>query len=314
MYWVKARFDHAVAHALERDGADVVVGMWGSSLATFEAAGANCIKVLNYVNSRPEYHNRYLRELALLPPGHPEMVPARTSELVEREMAIADIILVPSEFVAAQMPEFGHKVSIVPYGVDPVAFAERPATPQRGHSVVFVGQISHRKGISTLFAAARRLPRLSFKMIGPLVSPEVLDKLPANVHYAGKVVHNEVSAAMQSADIFVLPSFEDSYGLVTTEAMAAGLPVVVSGNCGTSELISHRENGMVFSAGNVDELAEAIDELASDAGLRNRVGAAGQRKVLKSFTWEQYADRVLSSFLAMKSGAPGSGPVLSEGL
>jgi glycosyltransferase involved in cell wall biosynthesis len=303
MYWVKSRFDSAVARALERNGADIVIGMWGSSLETFKAAGPNCIKVLNYVNSRPEYHNRFLRELAQLRPGHPEMVPLRTSESVEREMAIADLLLVPSEFVAAQMPEYRDKVAIVPYGVDPVAFSRHEKPNSSECNVIFVGQISHRKGISTLLAAARRLPKISIRMVGPVVSPELLESLPSNVIYEGSALHQDVSSAMRSADLFVLPSLEDSYGLVTLEAMAAGVPVVVSRNCGTSELISHGESGMLFPAGDTSALVAAIDELVSSAELRARIGRAGQRKVLKGFTWEQYSDRVLQHIAAITVGA-----------
>jgi phosphatidylinositol alpha 1,6-mannosyltransferase len=79
------------------------------------------------------------------------------------------------------------------------------------------------------------------------------------------------------------------------EAMAAGSPVIVSANCGTSELISHGHDGFIFRAGDVSELAILIDTLASNPELRRTMAQRGQEKVLKSFTWEQYSDGVLDT-------------------
>jgi glycosyltransferase involved in cell wall biosynthesis len=296
MYWVKRRFDTEVARALAVEPGDVIVGLWGSSFQTFRAAGPRCLKVLHYLNSRPSHHNRYLRELANLPENHREMVPARTTDLVEGEMELADLLLVPSEFVAAQMPEHRHKVCVLPYGVDAKAFGRAPGgAVARTANVLYIGQISYRKGILTLFEAARRLPRLTFNMIGPVVSPAILRDPPPNVKYLGKAVHEDIPLAMRSADMFVLPSLEDAYPLVTMEAMAAGSPVIVSANCGTSELISHGHDGFIFRAGDVSELAILIDTLASNPELRRTMAQRGQEKVLKSFTWEQYSDGVLDT-------------------
>ena len=302
MYWVKSRFDIDVAQAIQADHSHVVIGMWGSCLSTFRAAGAKRLKVLNFVNSRPSYHNRFLRDLAQLGSHHSEMVPQRTCDLVEREMEIADLVLVPSEFVALQMAEYRTKVAVVPYGVDTSIFSGPSRRLDQDFNVLFVGQISHRKGISTLLAAARKMPNIRFTMIGPRVSPELLHELPSNVSYLGSAIHDELPSAMRSASVLVLPSFEDSYGLVTAEAMSAGIPVVVSGNCGSSELISHGQDGLVFPAGSVDEFIAAIELLARDRDLRERMGQAAEEKLRKSFTWEQYSDRVISRIAGMVPG------------
>jgi len=138
--------------------------------------------------------------------------------------------------------------------------------------------------------------------MGPVVSPELLRELPANAYYIGTPPHEDVPAVMRSADVFVLPSLEDSYGLVTAEAMGVGTPVVVSSNCGASEMIFNGQNGMAFPAGDTSALVSAIEILANDAGFRDRIAGRGQETVRESFTWQQYSDRVIRE-LTKKQGA-----------
>jgi glycosyltransferase involved in cell wall biosynthesis len=70
--------------------------------------------------------------------------------------------------------------------------------------------------------------------------------MPENVRWAGARLQGGVGAAMRDADLFVLlPSVEDAFGLVTLEAMASGLPVIVTDHVGASELIFHRKDGFM---------------------------------------------------------------------
>jgi len=299
MYWVKEQFDQEVSKRLPvfGDGC-VLIGMWGSSAASFQRAGAGCLKVLNYVNSRPSVHNKLLRDLAGLGPSHPEMIPPRTADRVENEMARADLLLVPSRFVAEQMPEYRNKVEVIPYGVNPNMFSGRLA-PQKPASaaaepftVLFLGQISHRKGVGILLEAAARLNSVHFRLVGPCVSRVLLQSLPKNVEYMGPVVHSQVPSIMRGSEAFVIPSVEDAYPLVTLEAMATGKPVIVSSNCGTSELISDRVNGLVFEAGSVNSLVSCIETLAADCELRHVIGNNARDVVESAHTWNHYGQRV----------------------
>jgi glycosyltransferase involved in cell wall biosynthesis len=294
MYWVKDRFDVGVALDIRRTEQDAFIGMWGSSLRSFRAAGNNCIKVLNYVNSRPRYHNLYLRQYACLEDNHPEMIPEPTAGRVEEEMALADLLLVPSTFIALQMPEYREKVVIAPYGVDITHFAPRPGHGNQTFNVLYLGQISHRKGLKTLLSAARLLPSLTFRLAGPLVSRELIASLPPNACYIGPVHPAETPELMRCADVFVLPSFEDAYPLVTMEAMASGVPPIVSSNCGTAELLADGKAGSVFRVADADDLARHIQRLFDYPEVRRKAGQEARDRVVSAHTWEQYAERVLS--------------------
>jgi glycosyltransferase involved in cell wall biosynthesis len=304
MYEVKGRFDRAVSERLGDERRDVMIGMYGSAartLATARALGE--LTVLNFVNSHPVYQNRFLRELGGLRDGHHELVAAKVAADVEREIEHADVILSPSRFVARQLWERGvppGKVVIMPYGVDPRGFQptsskERVDSPTTVRCL-FVGQIGHRKGVPTLLEAARRLRdrRLSFDLVGPIVSPEVLQRMPSNVVWRGPRVGSDVAETMRDADILVLPSLEDAYPLVTLEAMACGLPTIVSDHAGTSELITHGTDGFVIPAGNAAALADVIAMLVESRDRRHEIGIAARQRVEKGCSWGDYGKRVLS--------------------
>lgn len=292
MYWVKDRFDAAVAGHLRRHPVDAVVGMWGSTSRSF-AAAPKAVKLLNFVNSRPCFHNNYLFQYANLKPGNGEVLSPHVEVTVEEEMRLADIILVPSEFVARQMPEYAGKVRIQPYGVDLRQFAPGAPDPRFRCSVLFVGQICYRKGFRTLVEAARRMPTTSFCAVGPVVVPSLLKNLPGNLRYLGLVMHGELPAIMRSAAVFVLPSIEDSYGLVTLEAMASGTPVIVSDHTGTAEVVQHGKSGFIFRVADVDDLCGCIDAVVGNPALRESMSQAARGAVVSSYSWDHYSVEVL---------------------
>ena len=277
--------------------------MFGACSDIFTRArdsGVTC--VLNFVNSHPAYHNRILCELAGLPRNHPEMVPASTRDAVERELALADLVLVPSTFVARQLHDMDvtpGKVSVHPYGVDRQVFASRDpisSIEPPGIHVVFFGQLSYRKGLATLLDAASFLigEDISFSLIGPTVSPEAFAAIPGNVTVRPAISHSEAAAALSEADIFVMPSLEDAYCLAVVEAMAVGLPVIVTDHVGAAELVAATDAGDVVPAADAHALATAIRGLAYDAERREAAGRRAREAVVAGPSWEDYAARVAS--------------------
>lgn len=298
MYAAKMAFDRIVARELPQ--ADAVVGVFGSAALTLlRARQAGSLAVLNFVNSHPAEQNRFLEELGgLRGPSH-ELVPGRVGRRVERELGLADLVLVPSQFVADQLLRKGSpapRVAVIPYGVDLAAFT--PTVSPRSDGPVrclFVGQLSHRKGIPVLMRAARRLPGIEFLLTGPLVSPGVLRDLPPNVRRIPTMPHDGISEIMRESDIFVLPSIEDSYGLVVLEAMASGLPVIVTDHVGASEAIVHGVNGLIVPAGDDGELVSAIQRLADDVDIRSQMGSAARSSAAAGHSWVQYGTDAMSA-------------------
>jgi glycosyltransferase involved in cell wall biosynthesis len=299
---MKASFDGAVATLLNGVPHDAVLGLSASSEMTMRAASATGrLGVLHLVDSHPAAKNRYLRELGGLPAGHPELVAGDVSRRMERELEEAGLILVPSRFVAAQLAAAGvpaDRVAVEPRAVDVLEFSPAPAARGVAHEglrCLFVGQICHRKGIRFLLEAARRLEAMpvTFTLVGPMRSPELMHRLPSNVTWKGSASHQQIAAEMQGADVLLLPSLEDAFGLVTTEAMASGLPLVVSDHCGSSELVADGAAGIVIPAADSRALEDAIRSLLDEPDRRHAMGIEARRRMVAGRSWQSYGQCVL---------------------
>lgn len=321
MYRVKTQFDAAVASRLDREpAAGVLVGMYAASLESFRAVHQQGgLAVLNFVNSHPSERNRHLLELAGLEELHHELIPDWVTRRVEAELELADLVLAPSRYVAGQLVAHGvssGKIATLPYGVDLGAFhpPEQPARAQRTLECLYVGQISHLKGIRVLLEAARHCRGfpVRFRLIGPIVSREVLDGLPDNVVYEGTSPPGGVADAMRQSDIFVLPTIEDSFGLVVFEAMATALPVITTTHAGASELIEDGLDGLIVPPGDATALAEAVGRLVEQPELRHRIGEAARQKVQGAHSWEAYGKSVLAAIEACRNGTSPSAGTAAE--
>lgn len=127
------------------------------------------------------------------------------------------------------------------------------------------------------------------------------------VIFTGLLRDRERLAAFARADIFVLPARSEVRGLVTLEAMASQLPVVVTQECGFPE-VGDAQAGLVVRSAQVD-LISAITRLADDGTLRRTLGRNGRQLVERHFTWPSVADRMLSLYRSVLT-APRTSPPL----
>ncbi|HTQ31619.1 MAG TPA: glycosyltransferase [Opitutaceae bacterium] len=129
-------------------------------------------------------------------------------------------------------------------------------------------------------------------------------KLDTQVHFPGFLQYSDLPAAYGLASAFVLPSVSDQWGLVVNEAMAAGLPVLVSSRCGCApELVREGENGFTFDPENTGQLAGLMAELAGrDEAQRTAMGRRS-REIVSTFSPESFAQG-LEAALARACGSP----------
>jgi len=106
----------------------------------------------------------------------------------------------------------------------------------------------------------------------------------------------DVTAIMNAADIFVLPSLAEPFGLVILEAMALGKPVVATAAGGPMEIVAEGETGLLIPPRDPPALAEAICSLVADADQRRRMGEAGRKRFLEHFTSGQMAAAILAVY------------------
>jgi glycosyltransferase involved in cell wall biosynthesis len=235
-------------------------------------------------------------------PGSHARVIARTL----REYEEADVLAVPSAFVRRTFVEQGvpvSKIKLVPWGVHPVTSGgaiDRERAPDRTPRILFVGAVGVRKGVPYLLEAFGSLQeRAELRLVGPVDARFVraIGGLPDGVEAAGVKTGDALAAEFRAADIFVLPSVEDGFGVVTTEALAAGLPAIVSENCGSADAVRDGVNGFVVPARDASALRDRIERLLADDELRLRMGAAAASSV-RGWWWEESGEAHLREIYA----------------
>ena len=300
---------------LVRPGGFDVVHVWpGAALATARAARAAGIPVVREV---PNTHTAHAvevasREAAALglrhEAGHSHAFDAARLAREEAEYAAADALLVPSEharetFLARGFA--GERLLLHRYGCDPSRFSPAPASPgadpSRGLTALFVGRCEPRKGLHHALRAWRdsgAAERGRFVVCGSFVPGyrEALGDLLDGVEVRGFV--DDVAAVMREADLLVFPSVEEGTALVTYEAQAAGLVLVVSDAAGARCVDG--VHGLVHRAGDVATLAEHLRALDRDRDLlaRLRAGALGH---VEELTWSAAARELVDCYRAARA-------------
>ena len=289
--WMMRGFDAAAARRIARWPSEVVHAFEGAALSTLEAArNQGRLAVLDV----PSAHERFAEVAAL----EGDAVTRFPTERVRAERELADLLLAPSEFVKSCLVENGaaeERIAIVPYGADPVAYV--PARPDAdGFHVAFVGEIGYRKGVVHLLDAWRRLrlPGARLTLAGRLAAPSLVRRLPDGARWVGALSRERVGRLMSGSHAFAFPSLAEGSALVTYEAMAAGLPSVVTPESGSR--VRDGADGFVVPRRDPTALAERLEALAADPGLRARMGASARERIQQGFTWEHYRRRLVGAW------------------
>jgi glycosyltransferase involved in cell wall biosynthesis len=184
----------------------------------------------------------------------------------------------------------------VPYAADTRRFVPRPG---KGHGAactfLFAGGITQRKGIKYLLEAWRRIRRPGWRLqlLGaPPRDPGPLAGYRDEVQWLGRVAHAEVPGVMAAADVFAFPSLFEGSAVVTYEALACGLPSVVTPNAGS--VVRDGVEGFLVPAGDAEALAGRMERLGSDPALRAHM-AAGARARAEEFGWPRYHAAVVEA-------------------
>ncbi len=215
------------------------------------------------------------------------------------EFETADFITVPSRFAYESMLAEGipeARLFLIPYGVDVTRFT--PGEPPRDvFRLLFVGQVSLRKGVPYLLQAWERLrlPQAELWLAGRVTPDAQRVVAPYRNHptirFLGHV--RDVPAVYRQASAFVLPSIEEGSALVTYEAMAAGLPLIFTYNSGA--VARDGVEGIQVPIRDVDALAAAIERLYREPDLRREMGRAGRQRA-EAYTWEAAGERLLAAY------------------
>lgn len=290
-------FDRLVARAVERYRPSAVVAYENSALHTFRTARRlGIVTVLDAASIHHEAQDR-LHDVV-----ESRRLHVRINKRKDAEIRLADHILTVSEFARSTYLDAGvpsQKVQSLMLGADISFFRPRQELrTDKDFTFIFVGSIIMRKGIDTLLEAFEKIRmrcgEVSLRFVGGNgeALPLLKENLSETITYAGPLSQVRLIEEYQHADCFILPSRNDSYGMVVAEALACGLPVIVSDMVGAKDIVREGENGWVVPVNDVSALAErmawCVDHRAQLAGM----GQAARESALNA-DWPAYHERLV---------------------
>ncbi len=183
------------------------------------------------------------------------------------EYNLADVIYVGSEYSRQSFLDRGFaktKLVKIDYPTHP-RFSARSAPPREGFHVVYTGSISVTKGVPVLLDAFARLARsdATLTLVGGSSTRGMRIYLERRLHDDGrvKISPGDPLPHLQRAHIYVHPSFQDGYGYAPMEALACGVPVIVTEETGMKEHVREGVNGYIVPAGDPDALLDRLEQL-----------------------------------------------------
>ena len=230
-----------------------------------------------------------------------------------------DVIYVNSESYRRAWIERGiiaERLRILPRGLDTALFHPsrrepgfwtKYGVPDGSFVLLYVGRVSKEKDLDVLVAAWKRLRcdglALAFVGDGPYLKE--LRGLVSDAVFTGYLTGLELARAFASSDIFVFPSTTDTFGNVIVEALACGVPCVVSDQGGPKDLVIHGETGFITRALDGKDFARHVEQLINDAKLRTRMGAAAHLSMQKR-DWTEAGRQFWGSEEALANNAASS--------
>lgn len=315
---VYAGIDKCASRAVRRFKPGGVYCYEDGALETFQAAGgigAKCLYDLPIGYWRAA--RRILQEEAERRPewavtlGGLQDSAAKLSRKDE-ELRLADHILVASNFTKHTLDECPFStapVSVVPYGADDsllVSPRDAVGIGAAALKVLFVGGLSQRKGVADLFEAADMLgTHVELTVVGRK-AVEFCAPLEAALkrhRWIESLPREKILAEMRQHDVLVFPSLFEGFGLVVTEALSQGLPVITTPHTCGPDVLTEGEDGFIVPIRNPQAISEKLELLHRD---RERLAAMSEAaaKKAKSLTWERYRQgvvEVVRETLALKS-------------
>ena len=238
---------------------------------------------------------------------------ARRIEELRQVPHLADRCIVPSTYARSTLVDAGidpARIDVVPYGVDLGRFRPPTSVTARPFRVLFVGQLTRRKGLAYLLEAWRRLslPHAELLLVGRGLVDEALlaqhageCRIVMNVHS-----RDRMRELYQDSDLFCMPSLIESFGLVYLEAMACGTPVIGTSSTGAPDVVVEGRSGFIVPIRSVDALVERIgwcyEHRDATAAMRARARAAAER-----FPWSAFRSRI--GEIAARAASDGSLPL-----
>ena len=222
-------------------------------------------------------------------------------ERKDNELRLADHIFVASSNTRRTLADFPGTlppIHVIPYGFPPAAQPKpQDYAASRPLKLLFVGNLSQAKGVANLFAAVEALgDAVSLTVVGRKAGQPnaALDAGLSRHHWIPSLPHDAVLREMRAHDVLVFPSLFEGFGMVMSEAMSQGTPVITTDRTAGGDLIEHGRNGWLFEAGNTESLRQAIEHLLQNPDQVPVVGQAAL-ETARARPWEVYGQELAAT-------------------
>jgi len=224
----------------------------------------------------------------------------------DKELALSDVIFVASSFTKKTLADFSGnlpEIKVIPYGFPEVMQKkEYPPLNNRKLKILFVGGLSQRKGLSYLFEAVKGMEN---KVELTIVGNKAVDNCNSlNIaleehQWIPSLSHDQVLACMRENDVFVFPSLFEGFGMVITEAMSQGVPVITTDRTAGPDVIENGVNGWIVRPGSSIAIKKVLNNILEKPELLEQFGLAAQTKA-KNRPWSVYGQEMGDALSSLK--------------
>lgn len=282
---------------------DIFIGLSSFITKTVKYCNQNSIySIVDHGSLHPEFEKKLIiDECNRISINYNDFIaPNWQIERMRLEFNQAKKIIVLSEIAKQSMIDYGtsiNKIEVLNCGVDQNFFKPSKVNKFDKFTIAYCGSLSPRKGLHNLIEAFKRskinnsqLVILGSKSISKDYN-RLLKKISGeNIIFYGSVKQNKLTSILSKCHVFVLPSIADGFGLVVLQAISAGLPVIVSSNVGSSDLIKKYGGGYVFKYNDIDKLTGLIVNFYTNK--KDLLSNFNLDQVINNITWENYGNRL----------------------
>ncbi|MBO4597262.1 MAG: glycosyltransferase family 4 protein [Bacteroidaceae bacterium] len=219
----------------------------------------------------------------------------------DNELAMADVIYVASSFTKKTLELYPGKlapVEVVPYGFPEVNRNREYSSPHgRKIRLLYVGGLSQRKGLSYMFDAIEGLERhveLTVVGLGNIGGTPILKSKLQKCNYIPSLSHENVLSLMAQSDVLLFPSLFEGFGLVVTEAMSQGTPVITTERTCGPDIIESGSDGWLVNAANSAPIRERIEDIILHPEMLAQVGKSAMNTAAGR-PWNVYSEAMAKS-------------------
>lgn len=219
----------------------------------------------------------------------------------DQELSMADKIYVASTFTQNTLklyPGTLADIEVIPYGFPPVnRYRKYVPFIERKIKALFVGGLNQRKGLSYLFQSLSGLEdKIELTVVGRRSNEKcsALETALSKVTYISSLSHADVLKLMADHDVFIFPSLFEGFGLVITEAMSQGTPVITTERTCGPDLITHGVDGWIVKAGSVESLRETLIKILGNPMVLQEAGRKAMETAAK-YPWSCYESKLSES-------------------